>query len=55
MTICCGWCGRAFELRATGRSSQWFCQPAYRHAFWSAARCWVWRAVEGGDCSRRKC
>jgi hypothetical protein len=48
MTVCCSWCGRGFEPRTSGGSDQRFCRAACRQAFWSAARRWVWKAVEAG-------
>jgi hypothetical protein len=45
---CCLWCGWPYRQRATGGSDQKFCRSACRNAFWSAARKWVWRAVEAG-------
>jgi hypothetical protein len=48
MTACCPWCGRAFRPRTTGETDQRFCGPGCGHAFWSAARRWVMRAVETG-------
>jgi hypothetical protein len=48
MTASCPWCGHAFKPRTTGGSDQRFCGAGCRHAFWSAARRWVMRAVETG-------
>jgi hypothetical protein len=48
MTACCPWCGRVFRPRTTGGTDQRFCGAACRHAFWSAARRWVMRAVDAG-------
>jgi hypothetical protein len=48
MTACCPWCGRAFRPRTSGGSDQRFCGASCRHAFWSAARRWVMRAVDAG-------
>jgi hypothetical protein len=48
MTVCRSWCGRAFEPRTSGGSCQRFCRAVCRQAFWSAARRWVWKAVEAG-------
>jgi hypothetical protein len=48
MTASCPWCGRAFRRRTTGGTDQRFCGAGCRHAFWTAARRWVLRAVETG-------
>jgi hypothetical protein len=48
MTASCPWCGRAFRPRTTGGTDQRFCGAGCRHAFWSAARRWVMRAVDAG-------
>jgi hypothetical protein len=48
MAVCCSWCGLSFEPRTSGGSCQRFCRSACRHAFWSAARRWVERAVQAG-------
>ena len=44
----CAFCGSQFRQRRTGGSDQRFCRSACRNAFWSAARQWVWKAVEAG-------
>ena len=44
----CPWCGRAFSPRTSGGTGQRFCRSACRHAFWSAARRWVMRALDAG-------
>jgi hypothetical protein len=48
MTVCCSWCGQAFEPRTSGGSCQRFCKAACRQAFWSAARSWVALAFQTG-------
>lgn len=45
---CCPWCGTLFRPRRTGGSAQRFCRTACKTAFWSAARQWVWKAMEAG-------
>jgi hypothetical protein len=42
---CCIWCSRGFLVRRRRGSPQRFCSPRCRTAFWSAARCWVMRAI----------
>jgi hypothetical protein len=37
----CVWCNSPFPLKRRRGSPQKFCSAAHRHAFWSAARCWV--------------
>jgi hypothetical protein len=45
----CRWCDRCFAPRRSGGSAQRFCSARCRHAFGTAARRWVMRAVEGGQ------
>ena len=44
----CLWCAKPLPTRRGRGSARRFCSPVHRHAFWTAARRWVWRAVESG-------
>ncbi len=44
----CLWCGKLLPARRGRGSPRRFCSPGHRHAFGTAARRWVWRAVEAG-------
>lgn len=47
-TQACPWCGAPFSVGRRRGSTQRFCTPDHRQAYWAAGRRWITAAVQAG-------